>query len=176
MEELEFLNLVIIALQTLIIFMQFCLSKKINDQGFSKDKGYFIIEKTNYRTVEEYQYKFTDQFQLSDETFIDFELVGDSDVILHSSNIEINGVHQSCDQIPRETYFSRASRFNKLTQKFNFSEQQLREKKIDVVLSYKLENVAGYKYCETIIMQFEKEKDEEKFWDLKKYNMTFSKR
>lgn len=174
MNQFDWLNVVILFLQTVILIGQLWLSQKINEQSLSKEKGYFVIEDTNYRTVADQQFRYKNQFHLEEETYINFELIGDSDVIVCSSALKINGIIQSCECIPRDSYFARDSRFNILAQKFAFSEKQLQENKIDIILSFELKNVSGYKYGEIITMQFEK-KEGSHLWYLKKYNMTFAK-
>ena len=43
----EIWNVVILLIQALILIGQLKLSKKINNQVMTREKGYFLIEKTN---------------------------------------------------------------------------------------------------------------------------------
>lgn len=53
MEPAETWNVVILLVQVVILIGQLLLSRQINKQTTSKEKGYFIIDKTNATVTEE---------------------------------------------------------------------------------------------------------------------------
>ncbi|MDO4977508.1 MAG: hypothetical protein Q4E53_09630 [Eubacteriales bacterium] len=169
----EVLSVIILFLQTGILIGQLLLSKRINDQSQSKEKGYFIIEKTNFRTLERYQDRFVNQYLFSKETIINLELVGESDVVLKSSKLSIDGREQSNDSVPGEIFYSRDNRFNCLAQVINFNSFHLQKDYVDITIIYNMENLTGYKYSEIIELRFDKKENE--LWNLSRFNIKFQK-
>ena len=99
---------------------------------------------------------------------------GESDVIVKGSKTIINGVVTKENVIPREILFTLDKRFNKYCHKIMLNDNYLAQDKLDITIILYLENNRGYKYSESVIMQFENQHDtgEYKFWRLHKYNMV----
>lgn len=74
-------EIVIAALGVVVACLQIRLSKQINMQNLSREKGYFVIEDTNIRKVEDADYKrCIGLFDLSDT--LHFKLYGNGDAVL----------------------------------------------------------------------------------------------
>lgn len=85
---------IILLIQAIILVGKLILSRKINQQTFARDKGFFIIEETNYITFPEYQERFRDKFVLTQDNGISFYVSCNSDIIVCSSELIIDGVIQ----------------------------------------------------------------------------------
>lgn len=171
MTQSEVCNVIILIIQAFILLGQLHLSKKMHKDDISKQKGYFVIEETNYAHPDREQFR--DKFVLKPNTVIGFNLIGDSDTIIVGSKTVVNGMTIEENVIPQNTIFTLDKRFNKCIHEISFSENCLAQDKIDVTIVFSLKNNRDYKYSETIIMEFENEHDIDdcKFWKLSKYNM-----
>ena len=64
MSKAEIWNVIILFTQAAILIGQLILSLKINQQTISREKGYFIIQKSNIPTIKGEEVRFLDQFNL----------------------------------------------------------------------------------------------------------------
>ena len=174
MSKAEICNTIILIIQSIILLGQLSLSRKIHNSDISKEKGYFIIEETNHKHFDKDHFR--DLFEFDFETIIGFHLSGESDVIVKGSKTIINGVVTKENVIPREILFTLDKRFNKYCHKIMLNDNYLAQDKLDITIILYLENNRGYKYSESVIMQFENQHDtgEYKFWRLHKYNMVIN--
>ena len=83
MSKAEIWNVIILFTQAAILIGQLILSRKINQQTISREKGYFIIQKSNIPTIKGEEVRFLDQFNLNDGIGIGFYCIK-ADVILKS--------------------------------------------------------------------------------------------
>lgn len=96
-------QIIIAGLSVVIACLQLRLSKQINRQNISKEKGYFIIEETNLRKKEAEDYKrCIGLFDLNRE--LRFHLYGNGDIFLLKEQIVINGIIVESKE-PIETFF-----------------------------------------------------------------------
>lgn len=169
-------NILILIIQSVILFGQLHLSKKINDQTISREKGYFVIEESNYVTFPDVQSKFIDKFDLRSGNTIGFYVSGNSDVFVCGSELSINGRIQEASPAPYETIYTLNNRFNRLVVPLNLNESQLKKEYLDIQLSLNLKNCVGYTYTQIITMQFTRDQNNDisHFWTLSKYNMRFT--
>lgn len=91
METTEIWNIVILLIQALILIGQLKLSKKINNQAMTREKGYFLIEKTNLDIPKENENDFRDRFNLRTKGKIGFHVIK-ADVILLSATCIVDGI------------------------------------------------------------------------------------
>lgn len=91
METTEIWNIVILLIQALILIGQLKLSKKINNQAMTREKGYFLIEKTNLDIPKENENDFRDRFNLRTKGKIGFHAIK-ADVILLSATCIVDGI------------------------------------------------------------------------------------
>lgn len=165
------MDIYILLIQTFILICQLYLSNKINNQTLAQHKGYFLINDTNfiYGNDELLKKELFNRFNLKSD--IVFHLVGDSDVILVSTQIEVNGsIYKNENQYEHMTYYTLDSRCNQMGINLQLKENDLNKGKIQVKVKLRLRNPNGYKYTENIIMDFEN-KTKRTTWLLSKYNM-----
>ena len=113
MKTADILDAVILLTQAFILIGQLLLSRKINQQTISKEKGYFLIEKTNIPTIKGEEGRFRDQFNLKDGGSIGFHAIK-ADVILCSSIHSVNGIIYETEK-PSDAFYTEDNRFNKLS-------------------------------------------------------------
>ena len=58
---------IILIIQAIILMGQLALSWKIHQQAISRDKGFFVIEKSNYITLPEVNERFERKFDLTND-------------------------------------------------------------------------------------------------------------
>lgn len=166
---------IILIIQAIILMGQLALSWKIHQQAISRDKGFFVIEKSNYITLPEVKERFERKFDLTNDDGISFYVSGNSDIIVCSAKLIIDGVIQNNLYMPNDVFFTLDERFNTFTQEINLNDSQLNKDYLEIKLELKLKNICGYKYTEIIEMRFTKDADNyiSHFWTLTKYNMFF---
>lgn len=162
-------EIAIAALGVIVACLQIRLSKQINMQNISREKGYFVIEDTNIRKVEDKDYKrCIDLFDLNDA--LHFKLYGNGDVFLLKEQIVINGIVVRAKE-PIETFFSIFAQSNPYGILLPLKPSHRQQTKINIELYLTLKNLTGYTYIEEISLEFEK-RDFRK-WFLKKKNIIF---
>ncbi|MDE6253988.1 MAG: hypothetical protein K2M78_15370 [Lachnospiraceae bacterium] len=172
MKPAEIWNVIILFTQAAILIGQLLLSRKINQQTISKEKGYFLIENTNIPTIKGEEEIFRDKFNLNDGITIGFYCIK-TDVILRSTSYSVNGVTYEIGQ-PVDVFFTEDNRFNKLEVLLDLKESDLKKDYLDIEFVFKLRNTVGYEYTETVRVRFSKMKDAPWHY-IKKYNMSFDK-
>ena len=75
MSKAEIWNVIILFTQAAILIGQLILSRKINQQTILREKGYFIIQKSNIPTIKGEEVRFLDQFNLNDGIGIGFSCI-----------------------------------------------------------------------------------------------------
>lgn len=164
------MEIVILIFQSILILGQFLLSRKINNQRISMNKGYFLIKKTNWIAPKEQLERFTDKFDISKK--IPFYVVGNDDIIILGMEILVDGKAIEQTPIPSEGYFTRDERFGTMLIDIPFKTSHYEKDKIDIEVNMRLKNTCGYFYREKIKMRFNQEN--EKMWWLSKFNISFS--
>lgn len=170
MKTVEVWNVVILLVQAFILIGQLKLSKKINNQVLTREKGYFLIETTNLIIPKEDENKFRDQFDLRNKGKIGFHVIK-ADVILLSATCIIDGITYKRGQ-PEEGFYTEDNRFNKFLVFLDLRESDFEKEHLDVEFIFNLKNVAGYKYTEIVNAQFSK-METDHLWEITKYNMRF---
>ena len=122
---MKYMNEIILLVQVVILIGQLLLSRKINIQTISREKGYFLIEKTNAQAPEKELYRFRDQFDLLSNRGIGFHVIK-GDVVLRSSTYSIDGIAYQIEK-PIDTFFTEHNRFNKLTILLDLKEYHLQK-------------------------------------------------
>lgn len=168
-------NVVILVVQTAILIGQVILSRQIHRQTISKEKGYFIIDRTNAIVSEENKNVVAGRFNLKSTNGIRFYVSGNADVVLCDSRYSINGIVRKNFTTPSNAYFTLDDRFNKFIVEIEISDNEERQKQLDFEFVFKLQNAIGYKYVEKIDVTFEKMDDEAPIWGIRKYNTMFLK-
>lgn len=166
----EILEIIIAGLSVIIACMQLKLSKQINKQEITKEKGYFIIEKTNLRKKDAKDYdRFTWIYNLKNA--LQFRLCGNGDVFLLKEQIIVNNIIIKDNQ-PLETFFSiydHDSHFGILLPLQSAHDTELR---LDVEIILKLRNIMGNVYSEKILLEFIRSTPQIE-WTLHKMNTSF---
>ena len=172
MKPAEIWNVIILLTQAAILIGQLVLSRKINQQTISREKGYFIIQRSNIPTIKGEEARFLDQFNLNDGIGIGFYCIK-ADVILRSTSYSVNGVTYENGQ-PVDGFFTVDNRFNKLKVLLDLKESDLQKDYLDIEFVFKLRNTVGYEYTETVNVRFSKMEDVSWHY-ISKYNMSFDK-
>lgn len=172
MKTADILDAVILLTQAFILIGQLLLSRKINQQTISKEKGYFLIEKTNIPTIKGEEGRFRDQFNLKDGGIIGFHAIK-ADVILCSSIHSVNGIIYETEK-PSDAFYTEDNRFNKLSVSLGLKEPDYQKDYLDIEVIFNLKNSAGYKYKETVNIRFQKMENDSWYY-ISKYNMSFDK-
>ncbi len=150
-------EIVIAGLALVIACLQYRLSKQINRQDISREKGYFILEETNLRKKEDEDYRrFVGLFELSNP--LHFRLHGNGDIFLLKEQIIIDGVTVKCSE-PLETFFSIYSqdtfvgRFGTIIPLREFDKEKAT---LNVEIILKMKNIMGNVYTEKLELEFER--------------------
>ena len=167
----QIINMIILFIQVIILIGQLLLSRKINIQSISKDKGYFLIEDSNILVPKGEQGRFRDQFDLVNRD-IGFSVIK-GDVTLRSLSYSVNNVIYQLDK-PADTFYTENSRFNKLAISLNLKDSDLQKDSLNIEFIFKLKNIVGYAYTEKINIRFSKVQNEARYI-MEKYNMWFDK-
>lgn len=175
LEPVEIWNVIILLVQATILIGQLLLSKQINKQTISKEKGYFIIDKTNAIVAEENESVVTGKFFLKSKNGISFYVAGNADVIVCGERYSINSIIRKNYTAPSNAYFTLDKRFNKYIVEIEISDNEEKQKQLDFEFIFKLQNVIGYKYAEKIDITFEKMEGQDSIWQIRKYNTMFLK-
>lgn len=163
-------EIIIAGLSVIIASLQFKLSKQINFQNISKEKGYFIIEETNIRKKDDEDYKkFIGKFDLNNA--ICFRLCGNGDVFLLREQIIINGIVVKNKEL-LESFFSIYAQDVPYGILIPLKKIDNEKPRLDIEITLKLKNIMGNIYTEKILLKFMK-KNYEKEWVLQKSNTTF---
>ncbi len=176
MSKAEIWNVIILLTQAAILIGQLLLSRKINNQTISREKGYFLIEKTNIQTVEGQEGRFRDQFDLKDGGVIGFHAIK-ADVILCSLTYSVDGITYQTEK-PVDGFFTEDNRFNKLTVLLHLKEADYKKDYLDIQIIFNLKNTVGYKYAETVnirLSKIENKIENDSQYKIGKYNMSFDK-
>ena len=166
------IEIIILAVQVVIVALQLFLSFQINWQNLSKNRGYFIPGTTNllYHREEE---KHRGRFDLTKSFPLD--LTGNDAVNLLSYRIETDGkLLIDTRENYQPVFFAKEKDLKSFLFKFPLSEEELKQKTIFFTVSLRLENTSGYKYVENMLIGFEKDDDFED-WILNRLNINFSK-
>lgn len=172
MSKAEIWNVIILLTQALILIGQLILSRKINQQTISREKGYFLIEESNIPTIEEEETRVRDQFKLNHGNGIGFYAIK-ADVILRSISYSVNGITYEIGQ-PVDGFFTENSRFNKLKVLLDLKKPDFQKDYLDIEFVFKLRNTVGYEYIETVTARFSK-MENVPYYYMSKYNMFFDK-
>lgn len=165
-------NIVILVSQVVLAVGQLWLSHKINNQVLSREKGYFIIEETNFLADEKNRPRFRDTFDLTSNRGIGFYVNG-ADVIICGVDYYINGSFYS-EGKPYETFYTLDKRFNKFIFMLELKEADKQKEYLDLKIIFSLKNTVGYRYKETVDIRFSKTEWND-MWQITKYNMIFDK-
>lgn len=163
-------EIVIAGLSVIIACLQLKLSKQINAQNISKEKGYFIIEETNIRNKADTDYKrCIGLFDLRNA--LRFHLYGNGDVFLLKKQIIINGIVVENKEL-LETFFSIHAQDLPFGTLIPLKESDYEKRRLDIEITLKLKNIMGNIYTEKILLEFVK-KDVDNEWFLHKKNTSF---
>ena len=163
-------QIIIAGLCVVIECLQLRLSKQINRQNISKEKGYFIIEETNLRKKEAEDYKrCIGLFDLNRE--LRFHLYGNGDIFLLKEQIVINGIIVESKE-PIETFFSIYAQDCPYGILLSLSGLDKEKPELDVEITLKLRNIIGNVYTEKILLEFQK-RDIANEWFLHRKNTSF---
>lgn len=175
-------NIINLLVQSVILIGQLLLTRQIHIQTISKEKGYFIIDKTNAVVSEENEKEVTGKFFLDSNNGIRFYVAGKADIIVCGEKYSINGIVHENDATPKNAYFTLDQRFNELIVEIKISDNERKQEQLDFEFIFKLKNAVGYKYAEKIDITFEKIKisknaveENVSVWGIRKYNTTFLK-
>lgn len=141
-----------------IALLQIRLTKQLHNQMLAKEKGYLVLKKENEGDI---FYNLKSPFR--------FKLFGNGDVILMSEQVMIDGnivvSFGACEQfIPRE------GRTHGI--KLELNENKLKLNRLNIDFEFKLKNLAGYKYAETMQLEFRRVEQNE-YWELTRENILF---
>ena len=175
LEPAEAWNVIILLVQAVILIWQVVLSRQIHRQTISKEKGYFIIDRTNAIVPEENKNDVAGIFNLKSKNGIRFYVSGNADVIVCDSRYSINGIVRKNYTTPSDAYFTLDDRFNKFIVEIEISDNEEKQKQLDFEFVFKLKNAIGYKYAEKIDVTFEKMENNDFIWKIRKYNTMFLK-
>lgn len=175
MQPAEKWNVFILLVQAAILIWQVVLSRQIHRQTISKEKGYFIIDRTNAIVPEENKNDVVGIFNLKSKNGIRFYVSGNADVIVCDSRYSINGIVRKNYTTPSDAYFTLDDRFNKFIVEIEISDNEEKQKQLDFEFVFKLKNAIGYKYAEKIDVTFEKMENNDFIWKIRKYNTMFLK-
>lgn len=169
-------EIVIAGLGLVIACLQYKLSKQINKQDISREKGYFILEETNLRKKEAEDFKrFVGMFVLDDpDNPLPFRLYGNGDIFLLSEQIIIDGNTVKNNE-PLETFFSIYSQDTSIGGfgiLLPLRESDKRKSRLNVEIILKMKNIMGNVYTETIALEFERQETGRE-WYLSKKNTNF---
>lgn len=163
-------QIIIAGLSVVIACLQLRLSKQINRQNISKEKGYFIVEETNLRKKEAEDYKrCIGLFDLNKE--LRFQLCGNGDIFLLKKQIIINGITVD-NQEPLETFFSIYTQDSPFGILLPLNDLDKEKPELDVEITLKLRNIMGNIYTEKILLEFQK-RDITNEWFLHRKNTSF---
>lgn len=172
MEPSEIWNVVILLTQALILIGQLILSRKINNQAISREKGYFLIEKSNIPSIKGEEGTFRDQFNLANGEKIGFFTIK-GDVILRSSTYSVDGITYKPEK-PSDAFYTEDNRFNRYIVFLDLRESDFQKDYLDIKFVFKLKNTVGYEYTETVDIRFSKMKNTP-WYEITKYNMWFDR-
>lgn len=164
-------EIIIAGLSVIVACLQIRLSKQINEQTISREKGYFIIEATNIRNKENSDYKrCVGLFDLDGP--LHFKLYGNGDIFLLKQQIIINGIVVENHEL-LETFFSIHGQDAPFGILLPLKDSDKMKDRLDIEITLILRNITGYSYKQIIALRFEKRDDRN--WFLKKKNTFFSK-
>lgn len=172
----EVWQIIIAGLGLVIACLQYKLSKQINKQDISREKGYFILEETNLRKKEDEDFKrYIGMFALDNPDYpLLFRLYGNGDIFLLSEKIIIDGVTVKNNE-PLETFFSiyaqetSVGRYGIL---LPLRETDKKKPILNVEILLKMKNIIGNVYIERLELEFERQETGEA-WFLMKKNTDF---
>lgn len=163
-------QIIIAGLSVVIACLQLRLSKQINMQNISKEKGYFIVEETNIRKREDKDYnRCIGLFDLRDP--LHFRLYGNGDVFLLKEQIVINGITVENQEL-LETFFSIYTQDNPYGIILPLKETDKAKPELDVEITLKMKNIMGNVYTERILLEFVKQ-GIDNMWFMQKKNTSF---
>lgn len=159
-----------------IASLQYKLSKQINKQDISREKGYFILEETNLRQKEAEDFKrFVGMFVLDNPVYpLRFRLYGNGDVFLLSEKIIIDGITVKNNE-PLETFFSIYTQDTSIGRygiMLPLRECDKKKPRLNIEIILKMKNIMGNVYIERIELEFER-LETGREWYLRKRNTTF---
>lgn len=154
-----FIAIIDIVVGVFIAILQIRLTKQISKQTLSSEKGYFVLKNIRIDNVEEY----------SLERPLRFNLLGNGDVILLNEQVIVNG-NIVKNTGPCEQLFSKEGRTHGID--LGLSEIKLKLDRLNIEIIFNLKNLAGYKYIETMQLEF-KRKENEDYWELTRENILF---
>lgn len=167
----QFIEVLILFLQVLVVYGQLRLSRKMNQQDIQRNKGYFLICKTNIPHIPEGEKHYLNHFDLAD--VLSFYVSGSDDVLVLSNEIYVdNHVTRNTENF-KPVFFTRDERFKQMNISIPFTDEERNKKSVAISINLVLQNTLGYRYNERIEMNFEKEDNIENWWELTKFNLSF---
>jgi len=165
------LQLVILAFQLFIYWRQLELTKKIENNHNSSQKGYFIITDNNMPLHPELVTKLKHHYDMRNP--FTFKNIGNDIIILELYKITINKRIDNQTIVSNNIFFG-TNEFNIWGVELDLKDKELNMDKIEVDIDLQLKNSIGYKYKQTINMEFIKDEMSKPYWWLNKYNMKFN--
>lgn len=164
-------EIIITIVEVIIAILQFYLVWKMNRQTLSKDKGYFIMQKTNISKEDDEDYKqVIFLYNLKKPLF--FKLYGNGDVVLISEQITFNNIIVKTIE-PRDQFLSIHDNSPvPYGIELPLNENNWNKERLDVDITWKLKNLMGYKYTQIIHLEFVRNSNAT-LWELKRQNMEF---
>lgn len=176
MSKAEIWNVAILLTQATILIVQLLLTWKINQQAISREKGYFLIRRSNMTAAEGQEWRVNNQYNLKDGGEIGFYAIK-ADVVLRSLTYSVDGIIYQTEK-PVDGFFTEDNRFNGLTVLLHLKEADYKKDYLDIQIIFNLKNTIGYKYTETVDMRFSKIEskiENNLLYHIEKYNMSFDK-
>lgn len=169
-------EIMIAGLGLVIACLQYKLSKQINRQNISREKGYFVLEETNLRKKDAEDFKqYVGMFALDDPNYpLRFRLYGNGDIFLLSEKIIIDGITVKNNE-PLETFFSIYSQdtfTGRLGILLPLRESDKSKPRLNVEIMLKMKNIMGNVYTERIALEFERQ-ETGRVWYLRRRNTCF---
>ena len=167
----QFIEALILFLQVLVVYGQLQLSRKMNQQELQRNKGYFLIRKTNIPHLTEGEKHYRDYFDLTIP--LHFYVSGSDDILVSSSEIHVNGHIIRNPDVFNPVFFTRDERFDDMTIDIPLTDEERDKKELSISICLVLQNTVGYQYNERIEMKFEKQDNPENWWKLTGFNLLF---
>ncbi len=171
-------NIILAALEIILIAMQYKLSRKIDKQSQKKERGYFILQDSNLvkkSMFESSEYKDVEycnhvRYLYDLDGALPFWLRGNSDVFVNKRKIMVNNrIVENEDLL--DLFVSVIEQNECYGIIIPLNETEKKQKFIDVTIDIYIKSVLGCKYREIIILKFEKSPDE--LWRLVRRMIKF---
>ncbi len=165
---LHYGNIVLLAIELLILFFQLRLSSKINKSGRKKERGIFCLDRWNQKGDHPVMKK--DDFDLDMEyrRHLVF-FITENSVILHSTKITIDGTSYLQKNLDGGTVFILGSADSKLHVQLPIPESVLKSLDFWCDVEMRLETLSGHRYKENVSLRFCKDSETATYWQLKNH-------